>query len=277
MRPDDPDTMQIHHNRFPGGRALVVLGGPSAGNGNWKRLWDELKPDVLLTCNGGTSIPGADYWMLAENMSRAALHAEYGKVRDQQFMRMFTDPNTASTKLISHRSWHLLDWFGIDASNCISIRRVGWEFTKDDFSLRRYGEGFFYGPLFSRQEAVSRHVKYHVGTVALHLVHLAGILGCAEVHTIGYDLSFPDGRAGRHHWYSHPHYEPDKFRTEQMFTSFQGRLETQWDWIDAAMFISHLEYQFIRDGLQWVDHSGGLLAAMDVWCSENRSKHNARR
>jgi hypothetical protein len=267
IRPDDPIAIQAHHNRFHSGRALVILGGPSAGAGNWERLRDELKPDVLLTCNGATSIPGVEYWLLAENMSRAAGYAEHGIERDKKFMRMITDPNTARFKLVSHHSWHLLDRFGVDKSNCVCIRRVGWEMLKDDFTLREYGEGFFYGPLFSRRGAVGRRVQFHVGTVALHLIHLAGILGCNEVHTIGYDLCFPNGRSGKHHWYEYPHYEPDKFRTEQMFTRWNG-LETQWDWIEAAQFISQIEYQFERDKLQWVDHSGGLLSAMSVWCAK---------
>jgi hypothetical protein len=267
-RPDDPIAVSAHRGRFYGGRALVILGGPSAGSGAWEELRDKLKPDVLLTCNGATNIPGVDYWLLGENMSRAAGYAEHGIERDRKFMRMFTDPNTAKTKMISHRSWHLLDRFGIDKSNCICIRRRGYELEEipADFSLREYGEGFFYGGLFKRRAAVGRRVQYHVGTVALHLIHLAGILGCAEVHTIGYDMCFPNGRNGKHHHYDHPGYEPDKFRTEQMFTSYEG-LDTMWDWIEAGCFISQIEYLFGHARLRWQDHSHGLLAKMKVWCS----------
>ena len=150
----------------------------------------------------------------------------------------------------------------------IRINRQGYSVTDipTNFTLRTYVDGLFYGGLFSIRKAIGRRVQFHVGTVAIHLLHFAAILGVSEVHTIGLDLCFPEGRTGRHHWYEHPKYEPDKFRTDEMFTIWNG-ISTQWDWIQAAEFIMQIEFLFKQDDLVWWDHSGGLLSAMNAWCS----------
>ena len=258
MRPDDPLAIAAHKDRFYGGAALIVLGGPSGEN--WEELVKKIKPDVILTANGKTDLPGADYWILAENMSYQNGYAERGNQRAKEFMRMVNAPNTAQFRLISHRSWHLVR----NQMDCIRIRRIGWELIdQKNFSLRNYGEGFFYGPLFTRNECVRPSIRFHVGTVAAHLLHLAGILGCSEVHTVGMDFCFKD----KHHWYSHPQYEADRFRTEAMFTEYKG-LQTQWDWIEGAQWLKSIEWVFERDGLEWFDYSDGLLKAEGLQCAQ---------
>lgn len=67
MRTDDPQGVMAHQDRFYGGTGLIVLGGPSGKT--WEKLRDEIEPDVLLTVNGATRLPGADYWLLTENMN----------------------------------------------------------------------------------------------------------------------------------------------------------------------------------------------------------------
>lgn len=262
-RPDDYKAMQALEGKYMDGVALVVLGGPSGKN--WQQLKEEVKPDVILTANGAAQI-GADYWLLAENMHYQHLEATRMKSeRAKGFMDMINAPNDAKTRLISHRTWDLIK----DRRNCIRIRRVGWEKLSDP-SLREYGDGFLYGPLFKRPDCVQPKINFHVGTVGTHLLHLAGILGCREVHTIGFDLCF---REGDHHWYKHPKYEPDRFRTAQMFTTFVPDnggppLDTAHDMIDAAVFLNSIEWLFIRDELEWTDHSDGLLKGMGLWCAE---------
>ena len=44
-RPDDTLAIELHKDRFYGGTALIVLGGPSGKD--WERLRDEIKPDVV--------------------------------------------------------------------------------------------------------------------------------------------------------------------------------------------------------------------------------------
>lgn len=275
-RTDEPEKMNALMGLHNGGKALVIAGGPSAKDGGWQNLKSQINPDVIITANGATQIPQADFWMLAENMSRAANKMEYGNQRDQELMKMITAPNTAKIKLISHHNFErkngnpsVIERFGINTSNVIIIKRKGYEIEEipPNFTLREYREGFFYGGLIKTREAVGRRVQYHVGTVTMHMIHLAGILGCQEVHTIGYDLCFPNGVNSDHHWYIHPKYQPDKFRTEKMFTQFQG-LDTMWDWMEAAEFISQIEYIFKRDRFKWVDHSHGLLSKMGLWCTD---------
>lgn len=258
-RPDDPIAVQAHKDRFYGGKALVILGGSSGAS--WRKIKQQVKPDVILTANGNTDIPDAEYWILAENMEYQHAEMLSGSKRGKEFMRMVNAPNTAKFRLVSHRTWKFLE----NTDNTISIRRTGWEFQPDDFNLREYGEGFFYGTIFSRPECVQPGIRYHVGTVACHMLHLAGILGCFEVHTIGMDLCFKGEK--RHHWYKHPEYKADRFRTSKMFVDYEG-IPTQWGWIDGASFLKSVEWLFHRDELHWIDHSDGLLKVMGLECAQ---------
>jgi hypothetical protein len=264
-----------HAGRFFGGVALVVLGGPSGAR--WMEVADQINPDVILTANGSTQIPGAEYWMLAENMHYQWNRARQGDSRGREFMKMIEEHNTARYKLISHRSWDLFP----DHTNCIRIRRAGYELSEipPDFSLRIYGEGYLNGWMFKRTQASQQNVNFHVGTVGLHLLHHAGILGCREVHTIGFDLMFGPHAASSmggepskngHHWYQHPPYQADRYTTEAMFCRRQygeTYVSTRWAWVETAQYLRAIEYLFERDGLIWRDHSAGLLKYEGLQCA----------
>lgn len=265
-RQDDPDGVMAHAGKYAGGVALIVLGGPSGAD--WQALKKRIQPDVVLTANGSTQIPGADYWMLAENMHHQHLQALQGDSRGVAFMQMLNSPNTATWRLVSHRSWDLLD----NRENAIRIRRMGWELDKipEAFSLREYGEGYLNGWMFRHREAAQPRVEFRVGTVGLQLLHHAGILGVREVHTIGYDLMI---KGGKHHWYNYPRYKADRFTTDEMFVRRQyGRVEvnTRWAWVETAEYLREIKYLFDRAGLDWIDHSDGLLKYEGVWCAQTR-------
>jgi hypothetical protein len=272
MRPDNPKAMAMHKDRFYGGTALVILGGPSGAG--WERLRDAVAPDVIITMNGATRIPGADYWLLTENMN----FCESRKDRDERlaaFMHVMDRGNTAETLLVSHRSWNLLPTYGIDESRCVRVMRA--RYPRLEIDLRNYGKGFLKGPL-SRCRGWEPGVRVCVGTVGLQALHLAGILGCAEVHTIGFDLMFSpqrhkghkDGQLGheeKHHWYEHPRYEAGRFRTEEMFIEYRG-VRTQGWWMETAKYLKSLRDVFERYELIWQDHSEGLLAVEGAWCAQ---------
>ena len=267
MRRDDPQGVMKFKDRYYGGTALIVLGGPSGKD--WEQLRDEVNPSVILTANGNTDI-GADFWMLAENMNHQyelakRAKTERDRLRAEGFMCMLSNGNDAKVKLISYLSWNLLDLFGIDKSKCVCIKRIVdpnvYELP-DTFSLREYGDGFLSGPMFSRKECVQPSIRLAVGTVAACLLHMAGILGCFEVHTIGMDFCFK----GKQHWYEHPDWEADRFRTKEMFTNYNG-LPTMWEWVEGAEWLQSLEWLFEIEGLEWRDHSNGLLQEMGVWCA----------
>lgn len=266
MRPDDPGAVMAHAGRYAGGCALIVLGGPSGAN--WKRIRNQVKPDVILTANGNTDHPGAEYWMLSENMHYQWGQAEKGDRRGQQFVRMLNAPNTARYRLVSHHSWDLLE----SHKDCIRIRRWGRELSQfGDFSLRDYGEGYLWGWMMKHIEALHHKVNTHVGTVAMQLIHQAGILGCAQAHTIGFDLMF---RGDDHHWYRHPHYQPDRFCNQNMFITRKygdQTVHTRWDMVEAAQCLKALERMdiFTRDGLTWRDHSEGLLRLEGLQCTQS--------
>jgi len=264
---DEPEKIKEHQNRFEGGKALVVLGGVS-GKG-WARLRNEIGPDVIISTSGATSIP-AEYWIEGENMNRAYYYAMKGNQYYKRFMHVFEDENPAKWRLINFQNWvakgqSVAEYYKLDQENTIKINRIGIDDTQN-FDLREYGEGLLYGWKFRKRKELGCRTDWRVGTVGTHAVHLAGILGCSEVHTIGFDLCFQNGIDGKQHWYDHPEYKPDAFRTHKVFTTYDG-LETQWDWIETAEFIASLEDSFKEAGLRWFDHSEGLLKKMGIWCA----------
>jgi hypothetical protein len=256
----------MHHaGRYPGKRALIVLGGPSGSA--VESLRQSIRFDVILGGNGvNQMVHDLDYWMCAENMTRSARLARQGEPRSVEFMKMFYRSTGDAVRLISHRSWHLLK----DTTGCIRIRRKGYEGVEQmpaGFSFREYGEGYLSGPLLKHKTA---GVPVRAGTVGLHLLHHAGILGCSEVHTIGYDLAFK--REDAHHWYKYPAYQPDRFRNESMFVDYQD-LKTQWIWVETAEFLKELEPLFELDGITWIDHSNGLLSSMGLRCTQRGKEY----
>ena len=257
IRSDEPEKVEAFKDSVYDGRALIVLGGPSASE--WEKVRDEIKPDVLIGVNGvNTVIDDLDFYLLTENMNRTALMAKRGDQRGLDFIRM-VNLNNAKVRMISHRSINLVT----DRSNVISVRREGYETVPDDFTFRNYGRGFMSGPIMKQEGAwTSPSVKIRVGTVAIQAIHLAGILGCREVHTIGYDLMF--GKT--HHWFKYPEYIADRFRTDKMFVDYKD-VKTQYFWIETARFLKTLEPVFKRDNLVWRDHSDGLLKIERLWCA----------
>lgn len=249
-RPDDPESVMAHANLYKGGTALIILGGDSARN--WRDLKEEIKPDVILGANGVVlEIPDLDVHMCAENMTLTYKRAKLGDLNAQRMMRM-VESTTAKVRLLSHRSWGLIE----DKTNAICIRRRGWEMDEmpASYSFREYGEGYHSGWLLKHKHA---GVPVHVGTVGLHLIHHAGILGCSKIHTIGFDLCFRD--PDHHHFYEWPPYRQDRFRNQSMFIEYKG-FATQWVWVECAANLKMLDPYFKRDGMQWSDHSDGLLS-----------------
>ena len=260
-RLDDPAGVMAHAAKYLGGIALIVLGGESGSR--WREVMEEIKPDVILGGNGvNQAVSDLDYWMCAENMNYTSKRAAVGDGRAIEFMKMFYHESGAKIKLVSHHSWNLLK----DTTNCISIRRMGYETGKipPDFSLRVYGDGFMSGDVF-RDTTVLR-LPQRVGNVGVHLLHMAGILGCEEVHTIGFDMILKN--KNRHHFYKYPIYQPDHFRTPKIFVNYQG-MDTQVIWIETAKFLKSMEPYFERAGMDWFDHSGGLLKIEGLKCSND--------
>lgn len=265
MRLDNPVGVSRFENAYFGGKALIVLGGDSGKN--WQRLRDEIKPDVILGANGVCfEIDDLDFHLVVENLHMAAGQAQKGSPRYRRIMEIISAERHAKVRMIS-----FLNWKGVPIVDsrieAIKIKRMG-ELGDDydeqfrRFSFRKYGDGFLAGPMFNYPGALSSpKIKFRVGTVAVQLLHLAGILGVSEVHTIGFDFC----ELG--HWYEYPQYQPDRFRTDKMFTVYNG-LKTQFDWIQGAKWLKSIEWIFERDGLHWIDHSHGLLEAEGLWCAK---------
>jgi len=259
-RPDDPAGVMQHAGRYAGGTALIILGGMSS-NG-WQELKEEVKPDVILGGNGVNAVvQDLDVWACTENMNFTSRRAAMGEPRAMEFMEMFYREAGAKVKLISHRSWNLLK----DTSRCISIRRWGWEADQvpEAFNYREYGEGFNSGWVFSDKRYM--RLPQRVGNVGCQLIHMAAILGCDQVHTIGLDLMFKDKT--RHHFYDYPKYMVDHFRNGPNFIDYLGA-GTQAIWVQCAKFMKTTEPYLERDGIKWRDHSDGLLKLMGLRCTK---------
>jgi hypothetical protein len=126
---------------------------------------------------------------------------------------------------------------------------------KKNFDVRKYIPGLMHGPYVKQPDVAV--VALPSGTAGSRAIHLAGILGCSEVHTIGFDLCFK--RPDHHHWYEFPIYHTETVRTEKMFTEYKG-FQTQWIWIETAQWLMELREKYLTpQGLKWIDHSNGLI------------------
>lgn len=261
-RGDDPESVAKHAGRYSGGKALVILGGYSSKN--WQELREKIKPDVILGANGVNSIvPNLDVWMMMENMTRMNRMSKQGNKDAQAYMYMINRQAGAKTRLVSWHSFNILE----DIRNTIRVRRQPYEINQipKDFTFREYGLGYLAGGISKHPEAWHENVQVNVGTVALQLMHHAGILGVSEIHTVGYDLMFRDEKA--HHAYEYPRYQEDKYRTAAQFANYHG-VATQWLWIETAIYLKRIEYLFERDGILWRDHSDGLLKLEGLECAK---------
>jgi hypothetical protein len=259
-RPDQPDKVMELAGKYPHGVALIVLGGPSAAG--WEELRDRIQPDVILGANGVNSmIQGLDVWICSENMNYTSRLAASGDARGIEYMEMFHREAGAKIKLISHRSWNLLK----DTSNCISIRRIGYEADQvpADFSYRVYGDGFMSGWIYDNFRYM--RLRQRVGNAGCQLLHMASILGCTEIFTIGFDMLFR--AADHHHFYPYPIYRSDHFRNPENFINYQG-IDTQVIWIECARFLATMEPYLERAGIHWMDCSNGLLKIMGLNCAK---------
>lgn len=249
------NTIEEHKGRYAGKVALIILGGPSASR--WADVKEKTSPDIILGANGVNSmIDNLDYWMCIENMRRTARLASRKDKRAKEFMQMFQRIGPKN-RIVNVKGYEYLK----NKDNAIPAkRREAFEFDKvpADFSFREYGSGFIKGALMKHKNAISANLSLPVGTVGLQMLHLVGILGCRAVHTIGLDLCF---RGKNHHAYSYPPYQPNHYFMPENFTEYKG-MKTMWFWIETSQYLLGIKKQMDKVGLQWVDHSNGLLQAM---------------
>jgi hypothetical protein len=48
---------------------------------------------------------------------------------------------------------------------------------------------------------------------------------------------------------------------------------TMFFWLDTAAYLKQVEWIFERDGLNWIDHSDGLLSAFSLRCTAVTENH----
>ena len=259
-RPDDYNIMEAIGGKYSGSKALIILGGSSAIN--WLSIKDKVHPDLLIGVNGvNGSIQNLDFWLCAENMIRSnKIASTQESDRYTRLMEMYQRTG-AKIRIVNWKSYSLIN----DKTNLLKIKRNGVEDPAypGDFSIRKYGSGLLNGSIYNDTSKVS--VTLRTGTVGLQTLHLAGLLGCTEVHTIGFDLCFKDTE---HHWYVYPSYEADEFWTKSTFVNYKG-LNTLYWWIETAKYLKRLEPLLKNEGLEWIDHSEGLLKTEGLHCARD--------
>ena len=243
-------AMRALEGKHDGETGLIVLGGQS-GKG-WRRPYIETESSVLIGANGVvTQIPQLHYWVFAENLPG-----------DKPMPDYFTASSVISktTTLINRGSCCRYD------GPAIAFRRGGKGAYGLGFDVRRYGNALASGKRYRRYETLQtgadgKPIPHLIGTVALQCLHLAGILGLKEVHTVGLDLCW----RGDHHWYNDPNYtRTNEFWNEKMFTTYEG-LDTLWLFVDTAAWMPTIRDKLAASGLTWIDHSNGLLQKMGVF------------
>ena len=242
-----------HAGRYEGRRALIVLGGRSASS--WEDIYWKVRPDIIIGVNGvNRKITGLDYWLCMENMGYPH-KMEGSDERYADIMEMYRTVG-ANCRIVNKKTAHLIP----DQENLIALQRRGVEVDElKDFSFREYGGGYINGARMQRPDVIK---DLRAGTVALQAIHHAGILGCAEIHTVGFDLCL----TGQHHWYEYPPYAGNRFYGENMFTHKHG-LRTLWFWVDTVEYMKSVIPALERDDILWRDHSGGLMGAAGLKCS----------
>ena len=242
-------------NSVQGGKALIILGGISSQK--WMEVREDINPDILLGANGVNSmIPHLDVWMCIENMRRSSRLARKGDPNAVQFMNMFQRTGPA-IRIVHRKSFALLH----DKEKAIPATKApSFDADKipENFSFRDYGQGYIKGALMKNKETIG-DLKLAVGTVGLQLIHHAGILGCSEIHTIGFDLCFKEKD---HHSYPYPAYAPNTYFKPENFIEYHG-LKTMTFWLEGAQYLLDMKPQMLKDGIVWIDHSNGLLQVLD--------------
>jgi len=250
-RNDDPAGVMQYAGRYAGGKALIVLGGTSAKE--WKKLCDEIKPSVILGANGvNAMIADLHFWLCIENMRRTFKLAVR---KDMRALKLIAMLRRTGAKV------RLTNWKNIpfipDKKKLIAVQRCGAFDLSDfpaDFSFRKYGNGFLKGGLMRNKSAIG-DLKLPIGTVALQAIHLAGILGVAEIHTVGLDLCF---KGKDHHAYPYPEYAENRYFLKDNFLTYKG-FQTMAFWVESSEYLLGIIPRLKKEGIEWTDHSDGLL------------------
>jgi hypothetical protein len=255
IRDDDVEAMVALEGTFKGKTALIVSGGPSGKQ--WNDLYKTIAPDVLICVNGTNAIiNNPTFWLCMENMHFADMRAKGGEQRYIDIMEMFNRP-VHGQRIVNRNSVKFLD----DQEGVIGARRGHVEVIDlTVFDWTKYGPGLINGARMQRPEIIK---DLRAGTIGLQALHMATMLGCTTVHTIGYDFMF---KGGKDHWYAYPPYEVTRFYNDLMFTETKG-VKTMWFWIDTVAFLKKCEPYLEEQGIIWKDYSKGLMTLERLKCT----------
>jgi hypothetical protein len=223
-----------------GQHALLVAGGPSGKR--WKELAEKILPDFIICLNGaivgiaadelGKSL--LDYWLFMDYdppvpdwVDKAAAVKNVCKVVSRPMATVFGGSITARTST-----------------------------TEPD--VRRSLHGLRMWP------AVAPGTRL-TGTTSANALHLAGILGCSRVSSVGIDLCFDSGQ----HWYHcreygvHPTMSGGEMEPRAFVVNGKRVVSCKW-FIESGKRLIEYREQLTAANMDWRDYSGGLLQAMGM-------------
>lgn len=261
-----PEYPRISHIRQHAANSVVLLIGGGISGRRWKRLRRKIKPDYIIGINGviGVIPDVLDVWVCCDNRAHK--------------MPWFNTPTSAlrfiSAKIVRHainprRAIPIIqniDWFNLDNADIRLIEKPHGQYdieplntgalsirvprNTNTFSVKH--SGLTAGLIITKRGNAGKLKPRSVGTTMLQALHVCGILGCAQVHTIGFDLCVRN----KTHWYE----SPSEAWHDSMYLNHYG-CATTWLWLETAALWEALRPLWAMQHLDWFDHSDGLLQA----------------
>lgn len=226
--------------RWTGQTALLVAGGLSAAN--WRELKKRVKPDIVIGVNGAVQDAGSelDFWVTTETTS--ALRTEW--IMDEcpkHRIHNWKCQTAPIQRLDTEGKWVETDLRIPSNDKTYWLARVE---VHPGFLLRDYGLGLIMGPY-------GHHLGSYITSVSLQAFHLACLLGCWQVHTVGLDFCVP-AVEGDHHFY------PDQQIAAKRLIPWKG-VQTLRVWLELVRWWKEkIRPMCAQEGIEWTEHSGGL-------------------
>ena len=267
-------------DRHSGAVALLIGGGPSGRH--WETVHNLIRPDIIIGVNGVVTVLGArlDYHVVMEKHAYLVPWFKDERAKHRLIFRwMFARKQARYTDSV-----YLVDrllgppTYGIHIGEIpgTSGLEYGFLHNHDEYTDVRnpiQDVGLMCGLVCTAKGQPDGVRRWRdCGTSMFQALHVAGILGCTEVHTIGLDLFFP---AGDTHWYPDRNYDSksdisDLTGTANWHTSMYVNkygVNTTWWWLESAAVWELMKPIWDKQDLKWVDHSGGLLQLRKTECT----------
>lgn len=267
------DNLDVLRNGWRERTALLVGGGPSGED--WPELYEMLtsrdgRPPVVITMNGCSQDPK----LVEHSDFHLALECDPNKDGNMPAWQWIPMPNTIVLMnwRLAHPEWigacpDILEGYRKHCRRLMLVERSNGDYGPPEDNVRESRHGLWYGPFLGVPGIPP------LGTGACQLPHLAGLIGCREAHSCGFDLCLRDDAA--HHWYRDELYnDPNGRKPSWEVIEHDGLKTFEW-WRQSAYYLAGLRWLWWQQGLHWHDHSCGLLQKCGFWMMGSKDEVNA--